>query len=209
MFGLVAVLAFSALIAVGCGDGGSSSSGPNKGATGGGGNLVLGSNQAWVACDFGEFLDEILGEGGFDNPLMDDDFCAGFIFKSNGDLIVAMDMLDPMMLQLMAMVFGVPYNNENWLGVPVGKWSVSGDLLTLIDEDGDAETIRYGVSGNTMHLFDDDGTSLAFTRQNGVRVLVLPLDMLDDLFKRPEGGNDARNAQFLVKAVGAKILKNR
>jgi len=218
-------MVFSVVVLVGCDDNGGNGptgGGDNGGTTGG--NLVLGANQAWVECDIRSIVGDDIADGvndeygdfgdGFGLDLDIDDVCVGVIFRPNGEVVSAVTINDPVfpgLLELAAMIFEVDYTNENWAGVVAGTWKVNGNQLTITDPDGDAETVNFKVTGgNSLEIYDDY-ESVVLTRQNNVRVLILPIEDLDDvdipMLKAPESAKSVKIPLALLKQVSNKMLQ--
>jgi hypothetical protein len=108
---------------------------PPSTGTEGDGNLVLGANEAWTVTD--------------------DGITGGYIFKSNGDLIMV----------------GYMEELDWWIGYVAGTWSTSGSSITLTLNDPDegpiSETGTYSVSGNSLTI-TIDGETLIFTKTGGI-----------------------------------------
>jgi hypothetical protein len=154
------VLAFLAAAMVGCGGGGGGS----------GGNLTTSGSEAWVMCEEGE--------------------CYGVSFRSGGKLFL---------------VIG---DGNQWMTMEMGTWSTNGSRLN-ITICGQTESGEYSVSGNTLRLIDEDGDGI-FTKRTGLKpedmgpmLAQMGMDYCDAM----EGGFLKSHAKKLAKSLQSKITQ--
>jgi hypothetical protein len=167
--------------------------GDSTGTGGNGNELVLGENEAWVGYIVEENC-EVDDEG--NGICIDIELDMGFVFKTNGtvDLITYVDLEES----------GGP---SGWFIMLTLTYSVNGNTMTLVYETGETTSGPFSISGNKLTLFDQDDPEedITFEKTSGITYI----DMDDfggdfEMMPKSPSGKKLRKAVKKVLAATGK-----
>jgi len=139
---------------------------PGDGGTGGDNRLVVNDNEAWVGCD-------------------EDGDCEALIFKADGQFI------------------GAEYNEDDDTyyvsPIDITTYTAKDGIITVYVFGIIPMSSTYSISGDTLTITDDDGEVSVYTKTSGVNIVILDND--DILFK---SSSNKKSSSALFKSLKIK-----